>query len=241
MFSTACRLLIAFALPVTHHVTHPITLSAQVSLVDEGTFSLYVGGARVGREDFSIRAAPGPGGSAFIAQGNVLVGGNRVTVALNADSAGYPLRFQLEARLDGQVVETISGESRRGLWMGRALRERGESAREFRVPPGAIAAVEGVVHQLWFVLRLPPGSTPTLLLPRSLTLRQVALEDAGSERVSLGLHEFVTRRWIIQTVDDSAPVVEAWTDMEGRLLRVRIPSQDLEALRDEPPRETPAA
>ncbi len=216
-------------------------LAAQVSLVDEGTFSLYIGGERVGREDFSIRAAPGPGGSAYVAQGNVTMGDERLTVALNADSAGRPLRFQLEALVAGRTVETISGEARRGLWMGRALRARGESAREFRLPADAIVAVDGVIHQLWFVLRLGAGATPTLLLPRSLSLREVALEDAGADSVSLGLRSFTARRWVIRPMDDLAPVVEAWTDPLGRMLQVRIPSRGLEARRDEPPVEPGAA
>lgn len=216
-------------------------LAAQVTLVDEGTFSLFVGDVRVGREDFSIRAAPGPGGSAYVVQGNVTMGDERITVALNADSAGHPLRFQLEALVQDRTVETISGESRRGLWMGRALRDRGESAREFRLPSDAIAAVDGVIHHLWFVVRQGAGRTVTLLLPRNLSLREVALEDAGADSVALGLRAFAARRWVIRPVDELAPVVEVWTDPLGRLLQVRIPSRDLEARRDEPPAEPGAA
>ena len=35
------------------------------------------------------------------------------------------------------------------------------------------------------------------------------------------------------------PIHEAWTDLEGRVLRLRVPALDLEALRDEPPPDTP--
>ncbi|HET8770620.1 MAG TPA: hypothetical protein VFM71_06535 [Gemmatimonadaceae bacterium] len=239
-----CRLL-PFVVALAPIVVTPLgafaELGAQVTLVDEGTFSLYVSGERVGREDFSIRAAPGPGGSAYVAQGNVTIGDDRITVALNADSAGRPLRFQLEALVRDRTVETISGESRRGLWMGRALRERGESAREFRLPADAIAAVDGVIHHLWFVVRRGAGSTPVLLLPRSLSLREVALEDAGADSVSLGLRTFAAHRWVIRPTDDLASAVEVWTDPLGRLLQVRIPSRDLEARRDEPPAESSTA
>jgi hypothetical protein len=211
----------------------------QVVLMDEGTFSLFLGGERVGREDFSIRATPGPAGSAYVAQGNVLLGDTRTSVSLNADSAGLPLRYRLETRIGGEVTETIAGESRRSLWMGRAFRADGESAREFRLPPGAIAVEDGVVHHLWFVVREGPGATPRLLSPRTLALRQVRVEDAGPDRVALGLREFVTRRWTIRAMDATPILYEVWTDLRGRMLKVRLPAQDLEAIRDEPPTETP--
>jgi hypothetical protein len=212
---------------------------AQVRLVDEGTFSLFVEGERVGREDFSIRAAPGAGGSTFVAQGNVLRGEQRLSVALNADSAGFPLRFQLTVRVDGRETETILGEARRGIWMGRAVRSGGESAREFRLPPGAIAAEEDVVHQVWFVVRAAGGRTLALLSPRTLALRQVAVEDGGADVVRLGTLELDARRWVLRPVDGGEPVREVWTDAEGRVLRVRVAARGLDALRDDAPSGAP--
>lgn len=216
-----------------------VSAHAQIVLIDEGTFSLVFGEERVGREDFSIRTVPGSGGAAFVAQGNVLLGDSRTSVSLNADSAGLPQRYRLETRTGETIEETIAGESRRALWMGRALHPGGESAREFRLPPLTIAVEEGVVHHLWFVVRQGPGATPWLLSPRTLALRQVRVEDAGPDRVALGLREFVTRRWTIRAVDAPPILYEVWTDLQGRMLKVRIPAEQLEAIRDEPPRETP--
>jgi hypothetical protein len=70
-------------------------------------------------------------------------------------------------------------------------------------------------------------------------MAQVTIEDAGPDQVTLGIRDFVTRRWVLRPVGSSQPVREAWTDVQGRVLRVRVPSLDLEALRDEAPRETP--
>ena len=219
----------------------PSMAGAQVHLVDEGTFTLFENGERVGREDFSIRAAPGPGGSAFVAQGNVLIGNRRLSVALTADSAGFPLRYSLEETRDGQPVERIAGEASRGVWRGRAVRPADESVREFRLPANTMALEDGVVHQLWFVLQQVSGPPPTLLVPRALTLRQVVVQDAGPDRVTIGLREVVARRWVIRAAGDSLPLREAWTDLNGLLLRMRIPSEGLEALRDEPPAEVRSA
>lgn len=217
----------------------PIGAEAQAVVVDEGTFSLFIGGVRVGREDFSIRPASGTGNIAYVAQGIVLHGEDRVSVRLNTDSLGSPLRFTLEATRDGRLVESISGEARQDLWSGRAIRPDGESAREFRLPPRSLAAEAMVIHHLWFLLRFGEGRSPSVLHPRSLTVERVSIEDAGPDRVSLGLREFVTRKWVIRPVHGTA-IREAWTDLEGRLLRVRVPAEDLEAVRDEAPPETPA-
>lgn len=75
-------LLVAIAAP---------TLRGQVTILDEGTFSHTVNGTRVGREDFSIRAARSAPGAVYVAQANVLEGENRRTVVLNADSLGGPV------------------------------------------------------------------------------------------------------------------------------------------------------
>jgi len=211
---------------------------AQPRLVDEGTFSLFLAGVRVGREDFSIRPAPGGAAGAFVAQGNVLLGERRLTVRLHTDSSGSPLRFTLEEARDGALVETVSGEARRDLWSGRANRRDGESAREFRMRRGTLAAEANVVHHLWFLLRFGEGRAHNVLDPRSFAMETVSVEDAGPDRVSLGLREFVSRKWIIRPANGRG-IREAWTDLDGRLLRVRIPDGELEAIRDEPPPETP--
>jgi len=217
----------------------PVSLPAQSRVLDEGTFSLFVAGTRIGREDFSIRAAPGAADGAYIAQANVLRGESKLTVRLNTDSAGFPLRFTLDETQDGLTRETISGEARRDLWSGRAIRPTGERAREFPLPRGSLAAEPQVIHHTWFLLTFGEGRAPSVLHPRSLTMETVGIEDAGPDRVSLGLREFVARKWLIRS-SGGMMVREAWTDLEGHLLRVRIPDEDLDALRDEPPAETPA-
>lgn len=212
----------------------PFASDAQVLVVDEGTFTVYVAGERVGREDFSIRAVPGTAGATYVAQGNVLFGASRMSVAMSTDSAGFPVRYSLEASEGGRVIETVTGEANRGVWLGRAQREAGTSAREFRLPPGTVAAELRVAHQLWFALRRG-GGTMRVLLPRALAMVDVIVEDAGPDRVTLGLQDIVTRRWVVRPTSGTMPIHEAWTDLEGRVLRLRVPTLDLEALRDEPP------
>lgn len=210
---------------------------AQVVVIDEGTFTLAVAGVRVGREDFSIRRSTAED-AGYFAQGTVLRGENRIVVALGTDSIGTPLRFQFERFVTGRSVENVSGEFRRGLWSGRAVNPLGESGREFRLPDPIVAADDGVVHETWYLLRFGPRPGTRLLLPRALTVRGLVLEDAGADSVRIGLDVVSVRKWVLRATPGGSVLREAWADPKGRLLRVRFPAEDLEALRDELPPET---
>lgn len=213
---------------------------AQVVVVDEGTFSLSVAGTRIGREDFSIRAARGGGTGAWVAQANVLIGEQRRTLLLNADSLGQPVRVQLETREANTVVGSFAGDRERGIWSGRRMEGGRESAREFRLAPDTFAAEAGVVHHLWFVVRFGEGRVVTLLSPSGPSQQQVVLEEQAPTRIALGLREIVARHWVLRPSVGGIPLWEVWTDAAGRLLRAVQPATSLEALRDDPPPETPA-
>jgi hypothetical protein len=208
---------------------------AQVTVIDEGTFTISSEGQRVGREDFSIRAARGAGGAAFVAQGTVLSGDRRELVALNIDSLGTPLRFQLERREGAAVVETYQGVIDRGLWTGRSARADGESAREIRLPAGGIAAEPSVVHHLWLLLRFSRGGPVLIFSPRTLVQQSVTLDDLGEDSVSVGRRQLPARHWAVRSAAGGETLWELWADSRGRLLRVLDPKRGIEALRDEPP------
>lgn len=211
---------------------------AQVAVLDQGIFSLTVGGQRVGREDFSIRRTLSDG--SVTAQGNVLRGDTRSTVALTTDSLGTPLRFQVELVELGRPLLAVSGEFRRGgLWSGRAVRPGSESGREFRLPDPVTVADDGVVHHAWFVLTFGREGTTPRLDPRALTVRSVVVERIGSDTVRLGMDRLDAVRWAIREAPGGTVVREVWVDPGGRLLKVLVPAEDLVATRDDPPPETP--
>lgn len=218
----------------------PLSLAAQALVLDEGTFSLFVNGERIGREDFSLRAARGAG-SGYIGQGNLLNGEQRRTVVLTVDSAGAPLRFQLDTRELGKVTASVAGQQERQIWSSRIVRGGVESARESRLPPDTFIAEMGVIHQLWFVLRFGEGRPVTLLSPSGPTQLRVVLEEQAPDRVALGLREFVARRWVLRRLEDGIVLWELWTDPAGRLLKAANRVSALEALRDDPPAETSGA
>lgn len=212
-------------------------LGAQAVVVDEGTFSLTTRGERAGREDFSIRRTT-TADRGYIAQGNLLRGEGRTAVALTTDSVGTPLRFAYERFVGGRPVENVSGELRGGLWSGRAVREGTESGREFRLPEVVIGADAGIIHETWFLVQFGRRPGVRLLEPRTLRLRSVVVEAAGADTVTIGFASIPARRWLVRNGGGGSIEREAWVDSRGRLLRVLLPAEGLEALRDEAPPET---
>ena len=219
----------AFALLLAAAALTP--LPAQIISLDEGSFSLVRGGERVGREDFSIRSAPATGGVVLVAQGNSVTGGRRVAPGLNADSSGFPLRYQSEVREEGRVVESYSGQTTRSHFASRAQNERGESAREFRLPPGTVTAEDDVAHQLWFIARRGPGAVVPVLVPSRYVIEIVRVALVGTERLALETRELDTRHLRL-TTDGTGVIREVWTDAAGHLIKVNFHTSNLMAIRD---------
>lgn len=216
----------------------PATLPGQSLVIDEGTFSLFRANERIGREDFGIRRTRGGAGGAYVAQGNLLLGEERLAVVLNVDSAGAPLRVQLETRREGQLVRAVQGERQRGIWSGRISQPAGESAREFRLQSDLFLLEPGIAHHLWFVIQFGEGRPLTILTPSGPSQQRVTLQEQAPGRVALGLRELVARRWLIRSEASGSVLWEVWTDGSGRLLRAIHRPSGVEALRDDPPAET---
>lgn len=214
-------------------------LAAQVVVLDEGTFTHSIAGTRVGREDFSVRTVRGGGSVNLVAQANVLAGEQRRTIALNTDSSGTPTRFQLEVRDATVIVSTVVGERDRSTWLGRIVAGPRESGRELRLDTRTFVAEPGVVHHLWFVLRFAPRQPAVLLTPSANAQERVVLVALEPDTVQLGSRRLSAQRWELRGAADGSVKWEFWADAAGRLLRARHPATGLEALRDDPPGETP--
>jgi hypothetical protein len=213
-------------------------MSAQVTSIDEGSFTIIRDGERAGREDFSIRSAPSVGGRVLVAQGNLVMGGRRLAPALNADTSGFPVRYQMETRLDGRTFQTLSVQVSRNHYEARISREDGESAREFRLPPGTVASEDDVIHQLWFVARRGAGVVVPVLVPSRSVVESVTVELAGTERLTIDGREFEARHFVLRSggAGSSGGRRDVWVDAGGRMLKAAIPALRLVAVRDEAPR-----
>ena len=211
-----------------------VTLPAagQITSLDEGSFTIIRDGERVGREDFSVRSTPGSGAPELVAQGRLAIGTRRVSPGLNADTTGFVRRYQSEVRVDGRVVETYSGVTSRDHYTSRIQRSDGESAREFRLPPGCVAVDDEIVHQLWFVARRGAGALVPVLVPRRNLVEMVRVELVGAERLTFELREFDTTHLRLRT-EGTGVVRDVWIDSGGHVLKVAIPGQKLIAVRED--------
>ncbi|MFI5310841.1 MAG: hypothetical protein ACHQQ3_06380 [Gemmatimonadales bacterium] len=204
----------------------------QVTSLDEGSFTLSRDGERVGREDFSVRSTPGSGAPVLVAQGRLTIGTRRLSPGLNADTTGFVLRYQNEVRVGGRVTETYSGVTSRDHYSSRIQRDDGESAREFRLPPGTVAVDDEVVHQLWFVARRGAGAVVPVLVPRRNLVETVRVELVGAERLTIDVREFETTHLRLRT-DGTGVIRDVWMDADGHMLKASIPAMKLVAVRDD--------
>lgn len=209
--------------------------SGQATVVDDGSFTISRNGERIGREDFSIRHVPTTAGAfETLTRGVVVLGGQRITVDLNADSTGLPVRFQARSLVDGRTGDSYRAEVTGRRYSARAVRGTGESARELLLPAGTLVVQDGVVHPLQFVVARGSG-TLNVVVPARGVLVTMTVEDAGADHVSIALQSIEARKFVVRE-GTSGIVREVWTDTQGRLLKVTVPAEQLQAVRDDAPR-----
>ncbi|MEO7997600.1 MAG: hypothetical protein ABI852_09150 [Gemmatimonadaceae bacterium] len=213
---------------------------AQADRVDAGSFSIQQQGHRVGREQFSLRKAPAPDGSAFELRSESVAGERRVAVQLITDSLGSPIHYSLQIREGTRVTVRAGGQRAGGRFATQTLRDNGESAREYPLIPGMIVLEADFYHQLAFVLRgrLPEVGKTVELTALSLlenTQRQLQLVlEARTDSVLIAGASRPAFRW--KLMDGTGLARTLWSDAEGRLLRIVVPSRSIEVTRDALPK-----
>lgn len=214
--------------------------SAQADRVDAGSFSIQQQGHRVGREQFSLRRAPAPDGSAFELRSESVAGDRRVAVQLTTDSLGSPIHYSLQIREGTRVTVRAGGQRVGGRFSTQTLRDNGESAREYALTPGMIVLEAEFYHQLAFVLRgraLEVGKTVELtalsLLENTQRPLQLVLETR-TDSVTIAGTSKEAFRWKLG--DGTGLARTLWSDAEGRLLRIVVPSRSIEVTRDALPK-----
>lgn len=232
MSSPSHRALLAFAALLA--VAAPSVLPAQVTTVDEGSFTITKNGQPHAREEFSIRRTQsGDSSASFVASATITYGDRRVTPALRTDPRGAPLAYQVESKLGTTLEERLSGQVGRGRFSARIRTPRGESAREYVVADGALILDEEVFHQYFFLARMPPGVLP-VVVPRRNVQISARLESRGTESVVIGGRTIEAR--MLALIEPAAEPRMIWVDGEGRVLKVSVPSRGLMAVRDDPPK-----
>lgn len=209
----------------------------QPGIEDVGTFTLLREGARVGREQFSLRHVGSPEGVEFELRAESAIGDRRLATRLETDSAGTPLRYSAEVRQGTDVVLKLGGQRVRGRFATLARTNRGEAAREYLLPAGTVVLEIEAFHQAALLLSRRDGRTDfrvMALAPMENREREIRVTRVSeSDSVTVAGIRLDASRWVI---DDSTNRRVLWTDRDSRLLRVTVPALGLEAIRDDVPR-----
>jgi hypothetical protein len=210
-----------------------VVLPGQVQTIDEGSFTLFLGAERVGREEFSLRRVPDGDRVVILSQATIAWDARRLAPALRTTATGDPVSYQIEIRDDGRVTTMVTASVGGGRLSQRVVTDKGESARQFPLSPGTLILDEDVVHQYYFVAQRGAGTIP-VLVPRRLGRESVVVSALADTRVEIGTGTVTARHF---TVTDAAGIVtDLWVDAAGRLLRLAVTARGFVAVRDEPPR-----
>jgi hypothetical protein len=218
----------------------PVHVGAQASAVDAGSFTIVRGTAKIGREEFTIRRSPDPDGG-YILSGTAVYADRRLTPTLATDSAGAPLRYQVEVRSAERRQELLTLQIVRGHASQRTQTAHGESATEFHVAAGARLLDDDVYNQYYLIARTVmagrnpgPGISETIrtVLPHRSAESIEHITVVGDDSVMVGgrLLDATQLRLTAPSADR-----DIWVDGLGRVLKVAIPARDLVATRDDAP------
>jgi hypothetical protein len=207
--------------------------TAQVVTLDEGSFTLFVNGSRVGHEQFTIQRQQGRGSVTILAYANISIDDRRLVPSLTADTTGMPVKYKLEESAVDAVVHRVEAISTGTLFTLTAMTPRGRSERDLRLARGSVVLDDDVVHQYYFVGRRDPGPLRALA-PRRLAYEQLAVVYVDGRDVEIGNGTLPSRHLTVTSAD--GVVTDLWVDAAGRVLRVATPSRGFVAIRDEPPR-----
>lgn len=215
----------------------PAAAPSQVTVVDEGSFTISRSGTKIGREVFTIRRTPGPGGDVYVANATVEFDAERLAPALRADDSFAPLAYQLEVRSGGEVRERLRAIVGRGRISAQVKTAKGESTKEYIVADGALVLDDNVFHQYYFLARRASGSssgTLPVVIPQRNTQVVMRVSTQGNDAVTVGGRGVAAR--VLVLTEPGGATRHIWVDDQGRVLKVVLDARGITALRDEPPR-----
>ena len=209
---------------------------AQVSTVDEGSFTITQNGTRIGREDFRIRRTPtGDASVNFVASATVSLGARQLAPDLRTDTHGGIVAYRVEVRSGPAMQERLKGTVERGLFSAVLTTARGEAAREYMVSDGAVILDDDVYHQYYFVAsNAARGAVVPVVVPRRNVQVTMRVANQGTEAVTVGGRSMAATHLVL--TEPGGASRDVWADGEGRVLRVALSAGGIVAERDEAPR-----
>lgn len=227
------------SLVVALSLAQPSLAPAQVTTVDEGSFTITRGGTRpsdrIGQESFTIRRTRGPGGDVMVANATVTFDTEHLAPALRTDTSFSPLAYQVEVRT-GADVERLRGRIGGGRFSAQLKNAKGESSKEYIVSDGALILDDDIFHQYYFLVQRARGGSATIpvVIPRRNTQETMKIQAGAAEQVRVGTSSVEARHYTIQ--EPGGATRQVWADAQGRVLKVQLDSSNITATRDELPR-----
>jgi hypothetical protein len=219
-------------------VPMPSGAAAQVSVIDEGSFTIMRNGARSGRETFTIRRTGLGAVDAYVANGSTDLDGRRLVPALQADADFSPIKYQLEVRKGDDVLERLKGIAGRDRFSTQVRTTKGESTREFIAADNAVLLDDDVFHQYYFVaqraqkLGAAGGAIP-IIIPQRAEQQMLHAKWDADETITIAGRP-VTARHLVLT-EPAGASQNVWVDAAGHVLKVSIDSRSLVIQRDQLP------
>lgn len=216
----------------------PSGATAQVSVVDEGSFTITRNGAKIGRETFTIRKTGSGAADGYVANGTTDLDGRHLVPALQADADFGPIKYQLEVRKGDDVVERLKGIAGRGRFSTQVRTSKGESTREFIASDDAVLLDDDVFHQYYFVaqraLKLgAAGGSIAVVVPQHAEQQVLRAKWAPDESIVIAGRP-VTAKHLVLT-DASGGTQNIWVDAAGHVLKVSLDRGALVIQRNELP------
>jgi len=228
------------ALILAAATSNPASLLGQAVTVDNGEFRVSIGGQVVGVETFQILRSAAGGPEWVIARGVV-----EVNLGAGLDSLTSYMDVQGESPIVTayQVVRTAEETTkvRVNLLAPRYLSitesAAGRREKEIRAEAGVLFLEDRVAHQYYFLAQaIAAGMTRVpAIIPLEGRRVDLALTVEPESTLLIGGRALPVRRVILGTGDQERRV---WLDLQGRVLRVEVPSIGYQAVRTEPPSGT---
>lgn len=202
--------------------------------LDRGTFELRQGGASVGTETFAVRRERGSvraAGRIQVTSGGTSWQSGRVW--LQTDPNFRPQLFRLEPEAEGgETAAAVRQEDRVRV---QTTSSAGQRSQEFVAPPQLSILHLDVAHHLYVLLRQHASVLDSqgqvqaqAVLPVRRSRVTLEIRRGGTEEITVA---GAARRAVRHVVEAEGVRLEAWTDDEGRILRVHYPETGRTAVR----------
>ena len=203
---------------------------SQTTVIDEGSYEITVRGSEIGTENFTIRQSGSGANASTVAQGRVVLDtGEQIRTVLELRGAALrPVAYQVE--VSGDERRSVRGRASANRFRATIVSGAGERMREFLTDDRAVILEDGIAHHHYFLAtgRSDDGSIP-VIIPRQSQQVTARVRDEGAETIRVAGREVTARHLSIRlpSLDDRS----VWVDDQGRVLRMRIPDQELVAVR----------